>query len=554
MEEAIGKRTRKKTPGRDARTIPARWFYGASLALICLGFALRAYQLGTRQLWLDEAFSHHIATLPNWLPSVIVDNTPPLYYLLLRGWVRFAGTSEASLRLTSTISGTLFIGLVIWAGTLLFNRHAGLWAGLVVTLSPIQIYYSQEARVYALLDVILLLVLIFMWRANVINNWREWMLLTASLVVAFYSHYLSFLVVPAGFILPLVMPGKRTRLRYLLSVTAGCLAFAPWLLYSFIIADRPLVGTAWIAEIWNETPRLLAIPLSLEIFGFGSHAGLVPLWMRQFSLVEFPVMIRILGLMALAGVALVVARSRDDKTFALSALDARKLWLGAYLLVPLVLLWLISFVRPIYAVGRYDFLAYPPFPLLIGFGLGKLQLNRRPILVGVLAAGLLVPCAVKLYLYFQAVDYSKPAASAQKIDIEARNEDVVVFTGLRGLTTLYYLNRLGYTWQDGFCRNPSGRSFYCRMYPRATELTPAASDIGNTEGSREIARAEVEDYLAHFDSSSGVFWVVLAGSTTLSNSDRYLFEELLDRGLKQVEDQASSNLLIAKMRFNDRRQ
>jgi len=300
-------------------------------------------------------------------------------------------------------------------------------------------------------------------------------------------------------------------LRYFASVSAGLLLFAPWLIWSFAPANRPDVGTSWIEDVWSQTPKLLAIPRSLEIFGLGSEAELIPMWMHQFSAIDFPPALRFLGLLALLACPVTVATPRGDANLGIARMALRKTSLAALVLGPLLMLWLISWAKPLYAIGRYDFLAYPAFLLLVGLAFGKLERSQGGIAAAILAAALLIPVTAKIYFYYQAPETAKPRLTARFMDTEVRNGDVVVFTGLRALPVLYYLDRLGYTWENGFCRNlRGGRSFYCRMYPRIAEKTPAA-EPSQLPGSAEAARIELADYLAKIDSQKGTFWVVLSG-------------------------------------------
>lgn len=56
--------------------------------MILIAFLLRVYRIGEQELWLDEASSFQIATTQSWFGSLLTDNNPPLYYLLLRAWMR----------------------------------------------------------------------------------------------------------------------------------------------------------------------------------------------------------------------------------------------------------------------------------------------------------------------------------------------------------------------------------------------------------------------------------------------------------------------------------
>jgi hypothetical protein len=59
--------------------------WAAAFLLVTAAFLLRINQIGEQELWFDESFSYHLATVPNELAHILrVENNPPLYYLLLR--------------------------------------------------------------------------------------------------------------------------------------------------------------------------------------------------------------------------------------------------------------------------------------------------------------------------------------------------------------------------------------------------------------------------------------------------------------------------------------
>jgi mannosyltransferase len=124
------------------------------LLVVALGALLRLYRIGAQPLWLDEASSLRFArqTLRElWSWGTLVDpGNPPLYYSLLHGWLVF-GDSEASLRLLSVLFGVLTIPLVYALGRTVRDHRLGIVAALLFAISPFQVWYSQEARGYALL-------------------------------------------------------------------------------------------------------------------------------------------------------------------------------------------------------------------------------------------------------------------------------------------------------------------------------------------------------------------------------------------------------------------
>jgi len=132
------------------------WFAGRGLvlALCAVGGAIRFATLGQQSFWLDEAITGRLMRLGFWpmlreIPRS--ESTPPLYYILAWPWTRVFGVSEVGLRSLSALLGTLTIPLLYAAGARLFDRRAGLVAAGLGAFAPLLIWYSQEARAYALL-------------------------------------------------------------------------------------------------------------------------------------------------------------------------------------------------------------------------------------------------------------------------------------------------------------------------------------------------------------------------------------------------------------------
>jgi mannosyltransferase len=134
-------------PSRAAAVVPV-------LLVVALGACLRLYRIGVQPLWVDEATSLRFArgSLSQlWSWSTLVDpGNPPLYYSLLHGWLVF-GESEASLRLLSALFGVLTIPVVYALGRTIRDHRLGIVGALLFAISPFQVWYSQEARAYALL-------------------------------------------------------------------------------------------------------------------------------------------------------------------------------------------------------------------------------------------------------------------------------------------------------------------------------------------------------------------------------------------------------------------
>ncbi len=79
------------------------------------------------------------------------ESTPPLYYCAAWVWARVFGYGEAGLRSLSALAGVLTVPVAFGAGAKLVSRRTGLIAAALCACNPFLIWYSQEARAYALL-------------------------------------------------------------------------------------------------------------------------------------------------------------------------------------------------------------------------------------------------------------------------------------------------------------------------------------------------------------------------------------------------------------------
>ena len=512
-------------------------------------FLLRLYQIGTQELWLDEAWSFFCVINPNgWRPEVAGAYSPPLYYWLLYLWIQIADSSEEGLRLLSALSGTLCVLTVIWAGAEVFTPRVGLWSGAFAAVAPMHIYYSQEARAYALLTFLLVLTYVLLWRAMQRDTWASWMLVAAAALAALYSHYFAVLALLPTIVLPLVWPetqqARRRWVRYGATVGLCALLYAPWLWWSFMLSPRTQVVIDWMQDAWSRTPPSLAMPKTLEMLGLGGQTGLVPLKLKQFHTLEFPAALRALGVTLLLLLGLWAVGPWGDQRLAVPWLSRRKLWLLAMLLLPLVALSLISLVRPVYMVGRYDMVVFPAYALLIGLGLAKLHGVKRtgPLLVSTLAVILFVPIGTKLMLYYKAPSQHREQQTAVALHTSVRNGDVVVFTGLRGMAVLYYLSREGYRWREGYCENPSaGRRFACRMFPLETEQAPSIYDMRRVTASLEAVNDDLQVFMQGLQGPDNKLWVVFheveysqSRFLELPEPDSFLVGQLAHRGLRAL--------------------
>jgi 4-amino-4-deoxy-L-arabinose transferase-like glycosyltransferase len=170
----------------------------AVAALTLLAAAVRFSTLGRQGYWYDEGNTVLImrSTLGGMLGLLAHnESTPPLYYILAWFWGRVFGWSEVGLRSLSALIGVATVPAVYLAGRRLVSTRAGVIAAALTACSPILIWYSQEARAYALLVLMSALSLLAFAYARERPNrpaMIAWALVAA---LALATHYYTLLVV-----------------------------------------------------------------------------------------------------------------------------------------------------------------------------------------------------------------------------------------------------------------------------------------------------------------------------------------------------------------------
>ena len=123
-----------------------------SIIILLAAFALRVWNLGGPSLWYDEAYQWWATTQVPFgamLRLSMRELVPPLHYLVLRGWLALAGTSEFALRFPSVLYGVLALAaLARIAGRLTGQRAAASWALLLGALATPLLWAARETRMY----------------------------------------------------------------------------------------------------------------------------------------------------------------------------------------------------------------------------------------------------------------------------------------------------------------------------------------------------------------------------------------------------------------------
>jgi uncharacterized membrane protein len=414
-------------PSRAATATPGWWArdltLSPALVLAVIGLiaaALRVTLLGQHSLWFDEAYVYRV-TQASW-PGLFAqlraqDAHPPLYYVLMKLWVRVAGDSEVAMRAPSVCFSVATVGLTYALARRVTSDRVALLAALIVAVSPIEIMSGQEARMYPLLGMLALLSTLLLFESverGGIPRWTGYAI-TASAMA--YTHYLG-VVVLCGHGLWVIGFERRNLARWALAAVAVLISFLPWVPSFWTQAVnghgwawyRPPVGATAIGDL------LGLYAFGGSSFGFGNYFGL-----GSLSLVEqLALLLPFLTVLYWGGMALLAHRRAA-------------VLVGLPLILPIAALFVFSLFKPMFYPRWFSFLA-PFYAIVLAAGIFTLAerfRGRLDRIVAFMIVGLLLYSVPSLSRYYLDPNYWPYdwRGAAEFVRAHAKAGDFLLYNG-----------------------------------------------------------------------------------------------------------------------------
>lgn len=422
--------------------------YAIPLVLLITGSGLflRLFLIGSKTMWLDEAFSVWVANHPlteAWAWLVKIDQHPPLYYSLLNLWQRLFGDLQGAVRSFSALCGTLAIPFLFGAARRLGNVRIGLLSAFILAIALFHIWFSQETRMYALLTFEVAAVLYFLTRilfepqelvpsadgktaSSLVQRWqtiRFWVGLSAAQAAIMLTHNTAVVYFPVCINLVILtaylmqtrrsVPSSFPALNqsgFLRAWIGGqllaLLFWLPWA-YPFVLQVVMVDG-----EFWIGPPTLKTIWNTFHNF----NQAYLPGWFPLFDVWDY-----LYGGLATVGIVYLYRQKTP----------ARANFLIILFLLPSIIALLVSLRRPIF-YDRSLIWTTLPYYILIASGLDAigqlatqttsfdllrhLSLHRLRLIWRPLQVALIVLMTVlsgfslnSYYYYFQKEDWAKAA-------------------------------------------------------------------------------------------------------------------------------------------------
>lgn len=362
------------------------WPWASLIALVAIGAGMRIAALGQESLWSDEYFTLRTAgqpTLRDLIHTVLtIEPHPPLYFFLMHAWISVFGSSDVMLRLPSALAGIAAIPLMFLMMRWLFPERPliSVVATLLLVISPMHVYYSQEARSYTLQIFFELASLAALaWGLGPQPRARQsWMPLAAfGVVMAFmFQYYSAFIWATVLLIFWFV----RREVRRGPFITSAALML--------IGGGIPLIGALVRAHgHWGEDTPFLPKTYGPDLLYHVTRAQFIGPWYSPFA-IEPAVWSWIDIVIIAAGLALVVIAAIElwpaRKTTSRGAVLIIGLGVACMFAVPVA----VSFIKPIVFWGsRYLIIAVPPIVALLAIGAAGRRLALGLALLAIVVAG-----------------------------------------------------------------------------------------------------------------------------------------------------------------------
>lgn len=318
--------------------------------LLIAALLLRLYNLDAEPIWTDEADVLSFS-LASWSELFSDFSTPghngPLYYVVVKAWLSMIGGSLIELRLLSVLCGSLCMMPAYWLGQRLDAKRGGLYVCLLMATSPHLIWYAKDGKMYSLLLLLTMLSSLLLIHLFETKRWIFGLGYGVLIVVSWYIHLLSALILPVHLIYVLSQQTKEVRRKLLLGGSVAGIAGGWYLLNWHVSAER-------ITLNWQTFPALLADTLQTQLFVFST--GFPNFW-------QYPAILLYFGLLGW-GLRNIYHTQGTQQSHSMG--------LAVYFFVPIIGMAILRTVVGVYAT-RYLITIAPAF-----YGLATLALLKIP--------------------------------------------------------------------------------------------------------------------------------------------------------------------------------
>ena len=384
----------------------------AFFLLLLLSAGLRFTALTFDSLWLDESYQTVVESYGNPLPDLLNSSgksfiykpgnpasikmvlqnfrkvdplCPPLFAILINRWLTIFGGSDFALRGFSVLCSLLSITVTYCFGSAFFGKRAGLYAALIQAISPFDIAYAQEARMYSLCTLLATISggsLLYLCRNKKSLHMKLFAALYAiSTWALINSHYTQLFFWAFAILLSLTVAIMRKdwRLAAHVSIANLCIVLLsiPWLPL-FLQAASIHTASFYIARepsfFWPIWALLVRIPFNWLVFLSGKKVMLwaVPVYLSSAILIAqvYPCLREY--------IRQIREKTKDKDSLKDPTVNLTIFLIFLWATIPALMIWTLDVIEThrIIEISRYIICTAPAIFLLAGYGLSVFSPKR----------------------------------------------------------------------------------------------------------------------------------------------------------------------------------
>ncbi len=322
--------------------------------VLVVGTALRLYGLNNQSLWADEIWSIFMNRGRSFAEIIAAmrrtDVHPPGYQLLLDVVMRVFGDSPTAVRMLSVIPGSFAVLALHQLGRLLYEARTALIASVLLAVSSMAIYYSQETRSYSWLLLFSIVSSYYFARLFLPTERpggkKEVVIYVALGAALIYTHYYGVLVIGTHAVVAGLRFafGWRQNRASLMAFLVIAVAYVPWI--------PGVLSHLAIKQFWIERPTARTL---LDYAAF-AHSGQIAIAVAAASVC------------ALAVFLSTAARLHSGRASQVNAAAPiagwATVWLVLWVVLPIAAAYLKSILSTPIFTHRNLIICFPPIYLL----------------------------------------------------------------------------------------------------------------------------------------------------------------------------------------------
>lgn len=379
--------------------------YGIPLFFVFVNFFLKFKNIMGQSITGDESFSiyfsqYDIVSIIKYLSQ---GNNPPLFEIILHFWTKIFGLGVRSIRFLPFFFSSVAVFFIYRIGRDFFNINVAIVASLLFTFSNYQMYFAHETRVYSMFMLLSTISMYFFIHEIKEHKKIYIILIIVTNVLLVYSHFLSFFILFAQFLISFLQKEDRKRiiLRNIKILMMVLMFYLPYIyIFLFRFYDSAKNGT-WVSPVKSlwELHYVLVFLVNDSITNFLIFWFAIWLFVQNFIIKQFSnlyIQYTIAGISIFYmfyGVSMFVSVPRywefsgeimhmslylvfvtilifitsfsKKVTFSFKAILV-------WFFVPLLVMFVSSFKIPMF-IERYWIFITPAFPLLLAIGTSEIE-------------------------------------------------------------------------------------------------------------------------------------------------------------------------------------